>query len=304
MPDRMPSLRALRAFEAVARHLSFSKAAEELHVSQAAVSQQIKALELELGGLLLRRGSRQVELTDTGRVGLIEIRESFDLMARGVRRMRAHLERQLLTIRVEPTFAATWLVARLDQFRRANEELDVLIDTSLEFPDFDREGIDIAICFGTGDHPRLEGQLLFRDVVFPVCSPRLLHGLKPLNSPADLAHHTLLHLETVPGYEDWPYWHGWLRAMGAEKVDASHGMRFTDHAVALQAAVEGEGVALGTTALVADYIASGRLVAPFEEHIVTKFGYYLVWPGALAAAPKIVAFRNWIFGAASMVRPG
>ncbi len=303
MSERLPSLNALRAFEAVARHLSVSKAADELHVTQAAVSQQIKSLEIELGGPLLRRANRRVYLTDTAQAGLADIRESFDLMSRAVRHMRADARRQLLTIRVEPTFATTWLVARLDHFRDANNGIDVLINTSLDFPEFDREGIDIAIYFGTGDYPGLNVQQLFRDVVFPVCSPSLLEGSNPLCNPSDLKHHTLLHLELVPGYSEWPYWHAWLRAKGVRNVDASQGMRFTEHSMALQAAVEGEGVALGTTALVSDYISSGRLVVPFDERIVTKYGYYLVWPKRLATAPKVVAFCDWVCAAARVDKP-
>ena len=302
MPERLPSLNALRAFEAVARHLSVSKAADELHVTQAAVSQQIKALEAELGGPLLRRANRRVYLTDTAQAGLADIRESFDLMSRAVRHMRADARRQLLTIRVEPTFATTWLVARLDHFRDANNGVDVLIDTSLDLPEFDREGIDIAIHFGTGDYAGLNSQQLFRDVVFPVCSPRLLEGSKPLRQPSDLRHHTLLHLESVPGYSEWPYWHAWLRAKGVKNIDAGHGMRFTEHSMALQAAVEAEGIALGTTALVSDYVASGQLVVPFDDHIATKYGYYLVWPKRLATAPKVVAFCDWICAAANVTK--
>ena len=297
MPERLPSLNALRAFEAVARHLSFSKAAEELHVSQAAVSQQIKALEAGLGAPLLRRAKRRGFLTDTGQSGLADLRESFDLMARAVALMRTDIRRQQLTIRVEPTFAATWLVGRLDSFRDTNDGIDILIDASLDLPEFGREGIDIAIHFGTGDYPGQNVRQLFRDVVFPVCSPDLLDGSHPLREPKDLRHHTLLHIQSIPGYGEWPYWRAWLRAMGVRDIDVSGGMRFTEHSMALQAAVAGEGVALGTTAIVSDDVASGRLVMPFQEHLETKFGYYLVWPRNAARRPDVSAFCDWICAA-------
>lgn len=294
MTERLPSLNALRAFEAVARHLSFSEAAEELHVTQAAVSQQVKALEADLGARLLRRANRRIYLTEAGQAGLADLRVSFDRMARATRKMRADAGRQMLTIRVEPTFAATWLVARLDSFRDACNGVDIRIDASLDLPDFVRDGVDLAIHFGTGNYPGLDIQQLFRDDVFPVCSPRLLEGPKPLREPSDLQHHTLLHLESIPGYSEWPYWRAWLRAAGVENVDVSRGQRFTEHSMALQAAVEGQGVAMATTAIVADDIAKGRLVLPFDLHLTTIFAYYLVWPRDLASQPMIVAFRDWI----------
>jgi LysR family glycine cleavage system transcriptional activator len=294
MAERLPSLNALRAFEAVARHLSFSKAAEELHVTQAAVSQQVKALEADLGTPLLRRTGREIYPTETAQAGLADLRVSFDRMARAIRKMRADARRQLLTIRVEPTFAATWLVARLESFRDACDSFDVRIDASLDLPDFERDGIDVAIHFGTGDYPGLNAQQLFKDEVFPVCSPRLLEGPKPLREPSDLRHHTLLHLESIPGYSEWPYWRAWLRAVGANDVDVSRGQRFTEHSMVLQAAVEGQGVAMATTAIVADDIANGRLVLPFDLHLTTIFAYYLVWPRDLSSTPMVADFRDWI----------
>ena len=187
MTEHLPSLNALRAFETVARHLSFSKAAVELHVTQAAVSQQVKALEADLGTPLLRRANRRIYLTETGQAGLADLRLSFDRMALAVHRMRVDARRELLTIRVEPTFAASWLVARLDSFRDACDGVDILIDASLDLPDFDRDGVDVAIHFGTGDYPGLSFQQLFKDKVFPVCSPRLLDGPPPLREPGDRA---------------------------------------------------------------------------------------------------------------------
>jgi len=297
MTEHLPSLNALRAFETVARHLSFSKAADELHVTQAAVSQQVKALEADLGTPLLRRANRRIYLTETGQAGLADLRLSFDRMALAVHRMRVDARRELLTIRVEPTFAASWLVARLDSFRDACDGVDILIDASLDLPDFDRDGVDVAIHFGTGDYPGLSFQQLFKDKVFPVCSPRLLDGPTPLREPGDLRHHTLLHLESIPGYSEWPYWRAWLRAVGIDDVDVSRGPRFTEHSMALQAAVEGQGVAMATTAIVADDIAKGRLVLPFDLHLTTNFAYYLVWPRNLARPLVVAGFRDWIRGA-------
>ncbi|MBT4888386.1 MAG: transcriptional regulator GcvA [Rhodospirillales bacterium] len=294
MTERLPSLNSLRAFEAVARHQSFSKAAEELHVTQAAVSQQVKTLEADLGSPLFYRANRQVFPTEIAQSGLPDLRVSFDRMARAMSKMRATTRRQVLTIRVEPTFAATWLVARLEDFREASNDVDILVDASLRIPDFERDNIDVAIHFGTGDYPGMNFRELFKDDVFPVCSPELIKGTNPLCEPNDLKNHTLIHLESIPGYNEWPYWNAWLRAMGVEGVDINRGPRFTDHFMSLKAAREGQGVAMATMAIVADDIADGRLVLPFDLHMKTAYGYYLVWPKGETNKPHSATFRDWI----------
>ncbi len=304
MAQRLPSLNALRAFEAVARHLSISRAAEELHVTPAAVSQQVKALEADLGTALLRRVRRELYLTDAAQAGLADLRAGFDRLARAARRMRGDGERQLLTVRVEPTLAATWLVSRLEGFRQARPGIDLRLDASLELPDFARDGVDMAIHYGDGAYPGLEAVRLFTDEVFPVCSPRLLDGPRPLAEPADLRHHTLLHLEWNPRYGAWPDWAMWLRAAGAGDVDAERGPRFTEQSMSLQAAEEGQGVALGSTALVADDIAAGRLVQPFALHLTTSFAVYLVYPKDTVGESKVDAFRDWITTEAAQSQKG
>ncbi len=304
MVQRLPSLNALRAFEAVARHLSISRAAEELNVTPAAVSQQVKALEADLGAPLLRRVRRKLYLTDAGRAGVADLRAGFDRLIRAARRMRGDGERQLLTLRVEPTLAAFWLVSRLEGFRRARPGIDLRLDASLELPDFDRDGIEMAIHYGDGAYPGLEAIRLFVEEVFPVCSPRLLDGPHPLRRPADLREHTLLHLDWHPRYGEWPDWAMWLRAAGAGDVDAERGPRFSEQTMSLQAAEEGQGVALGSTALVADDIASGRLVQPFALHLTTNLAAYLVYPKDMADEPRVAAFRHWITGEAERSQAG
>ncbi len=294
MADRLPSLNALRAFEAVARHLSVTEAAGELHVTPAAVSLQIKALEADLGAKLVRRAGRGLALTAAGRAGLADLGAGFDRLARAARAMRPGRGRQMLTVSVEPSFAATWLVKRLDAFKRAWPAIDVRIDASMDCADFARDGVDMAIRYGRGKYPGLHVVRLFDDEVFPVCAPGLMGGAHPLGEPGDLRWHTLLHLDWPPNLGEWPDWSTWLRAAGVDDIDADRGLHFTDESMALQAAAQGQGVALGNTALVADDLADGRLVWPFELCLPTMFAYYVVSPENAAGDPTIAAFRDWL----------
>ncbi len=294
MADRLPSLNALRAFDCVARHLSVTKAADELHVTPAAVSLQIKALEADLGAKLVRRDGRGLALTTAGRSGLADLGEGFDRLARAARTMRPDRDRQMLTVSVEPSFAATWLVRRLDRFKRDHLGIDVRIDASMDRADFARDGVDVGIRYGTGDYPGLDVVRLFDDEVFPVCAPALMDGVHPLVEPGDLRWHTLLHLDWPPHMGEWPDWSSWLRAAGVDDVDAGPGPHFTDESMALQAAVQGQGVALGNTALVADDLVAGRLVWPFALCLPTMFAYYVVCPEDRADDPTVTAFRNWL----------
>jgi LysR family glycine cleavage system transcriptional activator len=296
MDQRLPSLNALRAFEAAARHLSLTKAARELHVTPAAVSHQLKALEADLGVALLRRVKGEFVLTETAQTVLPVLRAGFDQIAEAARRLRADEARHFLTISVGPTFAATWLVRRLGAFKAAYPETDVRLQTTDQVVDFARDGVDIGIRFGPGDYPGLQAVRLFHEEIYPVCSPGLLARGPPLESPADLAGHTLLHVEwtwalTKGETLDWQLW---LRAAGAEGVDALRGPRFSHASLALQAAIEGQGLALGSESLARDDLAAGRLVRPFDVVLPVNFAYYLVYPEEAAELPKIANFRDWI----------
>jgi LysR family transcriptional regulator, glycine cleavage system transcriptional activator len=297
MADRLPSLNALRAFEAVARHGNFRQAAAELHVTTAAVSQQVKGLEQDLGLRLLQRGNGGWQLTTAGQAGVSELRLGFDHLWQGVRKMR-RAGRQRLTVSVVPSFAALWLVPRLDRFRATHPDLDLLIDATRAAADFDRGDADVAVRYGTGNLPGLHSVRLFEDEVFPVCSPRLLQGAEPLREPGDLRHHTLLHLEWAPVRGEWPDWRVWLQAAGVTDIDADRGPRFMPQSMVLQAAIDGQGVALGTMPLAIDHLAAGRLVRPFELSLPTLFGYYVVTPPETAQQPAIAAFREWLIAEA------
>lgn len=298
---RLPSLNALRAFEAVARHLSLTRAAEELHVTPAAVSHQIRALEADLGVTLLRRVRRDFRLTDAAQAGLPPLREAFDLLGEAVERMREGRSDRLLTVSVLPSFAATWLVPRLSGFQALHPELDVLLDTTDRLIDPRREAIDLGIRFGAGDYPGLEVTQLFGDDIFPVCSPELLRGPHPLSSPADLTHHNLLHVDWTPFIiAETGDWGTWLLAAGYDdQVDASRGPRFSHTNLALQAAVHGQGVAIGSTKLAEEDLAAGRLVRPFEVSVAVNFCYYVVTAPGAAARPKVKAFRDWLLDQAA-----
>ena len=296
MTQRLPSLNALRAFEAVARHLSLTKVAQELHVTPAAVSHQIKSLEADLGVSLLHRLKGSFVLTETAQTALPLLSGGFEQIAEAARRLRRDETQRFLTISVSPAFAVTWLVRRLGAFSAAYPEIEVRLQTTNVRTDFASEGVDMAIRFGTGDYLGEQAIRLFDEVIFPVCSPSLL-GLGPkLERPADLAAHTLLHVEwTWSMTRGEPLdWQMWLRAAGAGEVDAQHGPRFSNAGLALQAAIEGQGLALGSESLAGDELAAGRLVRPFDVALPVNFAYYLVYPEDTAERPKIASFRQWI----------
>ena len=296
MSRPLPPLNSLRAFEAAARHLSFTKAAEELHVTPAAVSQQIKLLEEHCGTKLFRRLTRALMLTDAGQAALPPLREGFDKLAEAVDRLRSHDRGGILTVSVPPSFGAKWLVHRLDRLNAAHPEFDVRIDATDTLVDFSDAGVDFALRYGRGTYPGLHAEHLMPEVAFPVCSPALLEGEHPLRAPEDLSHHTLLHVQWKMEHEAAPNWRMWLRAAGIEGIDAERGPRFTIEGMTVQAAIEGQGVALASGSLVSDDLKAGRLVRPFGPTIceATAFSYYLVYPQANAESPKVMAFRDWI----------
>lgn len=292
MARRLPPLGALRAFEAAARHLSFTRAGEELHVTQAAVSHQVKALEGWLGLRLFRRRGRQVFLSEAGQAYLADVREAFDQLAAATGRLRQREASGPLTVSTLASLAANWLVPRLGQFRAQHPEIDVRISASDEMVDFGRDDVDMAIRYGTGDWPGLEVLLLMREDVFPVCSPALLDGAVPLDRPADLRHHTLLHDDLQLN------WKAWLDAAGVKGIDPERGPGFNLSALVVDAAVDGQGVALARSALVGHHLKAGRLVRPFDFKLPANYAYYIAYPPASRELPKVRAFTDWLIAAA------
>jgi LysR family transcriptional regulator, glycine cleavage system transcriptional activator len=298
MSRRLPSLPALRAFEAAARHLSFTKAAGELSVTPAAVSHQVRTLEEELGVRLFWRTSRAVRLTRAGESLRTGVGEGLGVIADAVDQIRGDDGRRTLTVTSSPSFAAKWLVPRLERYRQLCPDVDVRIDVSERLVDFAREDADIGIRFGSGSYPGLRADRLSDEAVFPVCSPKLLQGEHPLRHPRDLEHHTLIHDEWRAQDGTWPDWRTWLVAAGVEGIDLTRGLRISLYSLGVQAAVEGQGVVLGNTSLVADDLRSGRLVRPFELAIKVPFAYHVVSPRSTAELPLVRTFREWLLAEA------
>ncbi|MGQ9368961.1 transcriptional regulator GcvA [Azospirillum sp. ST 5-10] len=298
MTRRLPPLNALRTFEAAARHLSFTKAAEELHVTQAAVSHQIKALEEWLGMPLFRRLNRALLLTEAGQAYLPPLRDAFDAMADATDRLHRNDSTGSLTISTMPSFAAKWLVMRLGRFQTAHPDLELRLLTTSQMVDFAQQDVDLAIRFGRPPWPDVQADWLMNDPVFPVGAPSLLAGGRAVARPADLLAHTLLH-------DDYEItWGTWFAAAGVESADTKRGPRFTDSALLLQAAIEGQGIALARQVLVADDLAAGRLVRLFDTVLPGTHAYYVVAPPHYFTRPKVKAFRDWLFAEAGRTPAG
>ncbi|MEM7222121.1 MAG: transcriptional regulator GcvA [Pseudomonadota bacterium] len=299
MTRYLPPLNALRAFEAAARHLSFTKGAEELNVTQAAISHQVKALEEALGLALFRRYNRRLALTEAGQAYLPPLREALDSIAAATTRLRQLESSGSLTVSVLPSFAAKWLLPRLSVFRARHPEIDVLVQASNHLSDFRHDGVDVAIRYGYGDYPGHETHFLMGDVIFPVCSPQLATADPPLTGPQDLAACTLLH-DTQS--EATVTWARWLAAAGVSGIDTARGPGFTDSSLMLQAAIDGQGVALGRRALVGNDLEAGRLIVPFGPRLRSNLRYFVVTPAGGGDRPKIAAFRDWLLAETEVER--
>jgi len=288
MNRTLPPFSAVRAFEAAARHLSFKQAAKELHVTQSAVSHRIKVLEDFLGVALFRRGTRGVILTAAGKAYMPALGEALDRIASATEHLRGRPARNTLAVRTTPAFANRWLMPRLNAFRHGHPEITVDLTTSIEPIDFAGEIVDIAVWYGYGDWPQLDSESLLRSRLVPVCSSALLRDGPALRAPDDLRHYTLLHNAMS---DDWARW---LRAAGAETVDPTRGPRFGDCNLMMQAAVEGQGVALTFEALVRADLAAKRLVELFDVRLLPEAWYYILMPPAARRRPKVAAFRDWL----------
>ena len=299
MARRLPPLNTLPDFEAAARHLSFTKAADELSLTHGAVSRQVKALEEALGVKLFRRLNRALRLTDEGQAYAGTVRELLARLREASERLSAREEKGGLTVSTTYSFTNKWLMPRLVRFRARHPEIDVRLQANDQLVDFAREEVDIAIRYGRGRYPGLTAERLIADDYVPVCNPALVRGPHPLRKPADLKHHTLLHEENslrldAHGEATEVGWAMWLKAARVDGVDASRGPIFSHSSMVLQAAINGEGVALGRTALIAEDLAAGRLVKPFELQLKVPLAYYIVALPRALERPKVRAFRDWL----------
>lgn len=294
MPRRLPPLNALRTFEAAARHGSFVKAADELAVTPAAISQQIRLLEADLGVELFHRLPRGLALTEAAKAAMPELRRAFDHLARAVEGIRVQSLTGPLIMSVIPSFAMRWLLPRLTSFVTSYPDIEVTVRGELRNVDFTREDVDLGIRYGKGVYPGLDTRLLLTEEVFPVCAPSLLSGPRPLRRAEDLRHHVLLHDRQLSGEEPSLYWRHWLRDNGLAGLDGDRGPGFTDATMLMEAAVRGMGVALGRSALVADDLAAGRLVRPFATRRPADYAYYVVMPPGNAANPRVQVFTAWL----------
>ncbi len=288
MPRRLPPLNAVKAFEAAARNLSFTRAAEELFVTQAAVSHQIKALEEYLGIKLFRRKNRSLLLTEEGQGYFLDIKDIFIELADATDRLLARSAIGSLTVSTSPSFAIQWLVPRLANFSEQNPDIDVRIKAVDSESNSLTDDVDVAIYYGTGNWPGVRADKLRNEMLIPVCSPLLLNGPKPLTQPSDLKHHTLLHDSSRHD------WQAWFRQCGISDINVNQGPVFSHSSLVLQAAAHGQGVALGYSVLSQPDIKAGRLVCPFPEVLISKEAYYLVCLQSHADIGKIAAFRKWM----------
>ncbi|GAB5468174.1 MAG: transcriptional regulator GcvA [Rhodospirillales bacterium] len=290
---RLPNLNALRAFEAAARHLSFTKAAQELSVTQGAVSHQVAALEAQLGLPLFERLNRRLRLTEAGRRYLPPLSEAFDRIALATQDLAGEESEGQLRVTVMPSFAQLWLLPRLQRFRQRAPQIDVMVLATENVADFSREPVDLGVRFGFGNYPGLYVERMMGEAILPVCAPSLLSRPPGLKRPEDLIHYALLHDDAGEDHRliDWA---GWLDQAGATEVDPTRGPQFSNSSFVVVSAVAGEGVALAKLRLCVDELIAGRLVQPFGPMVELDRAYWLATTPEKARWPKVRSFMAWL----------
>jgi LysR family glycine cleavage system transcriptional activator len=286
MSRRLPAMQALRAFEAAARERSLTKAAAALSLTHGAISHQIKALERELGVALVERAGRGIRLTDDGERFASRVRSAFAELAAALDDIAARANPRQLRVSVVPSFAARWLLPRIGRFLAAHPDVDLDVRAAIAYIDFRHDDADMAIRYGEGSWPGVAAEHLFDDTFFPVCSPRLASGRLPAR-PADLAKYTLLRAEDEP-------WKPWLEAAGLDWPEPARGPIFNDSSHMIQAAAEGQGIALARRSLLGNDIVNGVLVRLFDVEVAAPRRFYLVYPPRTAGSPKLALFRQWL----------
>ncbi len=291
--NALPALDLLVGFEAAARHLSFTKAGEELYLTQSAVSRQMKELEAQLGVALFQRRHRALALTPEGQQFYAAAAQVLVTMRAATDRLRQSTGRQAIALTTTHSFAALWLIPRLAGFTRAHPEADVRITADTRVQDLERDGLDIAIRHGP---PSLAGPnaiRLFGERVFPVCSPKLL-ARKPLKKPEDLKNHVLLQYDDPDGRHPWLHWKTWLEVAGIADLRPAGTLSFSGYEQIIPAALAGHGVALGRTPLVRDLLAAKELVAPFKSSADPARAYFAIVSKRAEGRPEVQAFVEWL----------
>lgn len=297
-------LNALRAFEAAARHRSFVGAAQELYVTPAAVGQLVRSLESSLNVALFHRapsGPSRLELTEEALAVLPDVQGGLERLANALERLRAGPISESIKVTLPPAFADKWLLPRLNRFQVRHPEVDLRLDTSGRLVDFKSERIDVGIRYGAGKWRGMQATYLLKDDFFPVCSPALLGGEHPLQSPDDLRHHALIHDVSMEVEGSFPTWKSWLSNAGLANLEVQRGTRINDSAAVLQAAINGAGVALGRTSLVNEDLAAGRLVQPFGPSLTSDFSYYIIRRNGSPPSQAIDAFARWLHEEAATI---
>lgn len=299
--SRLPSLDLLKGFEAAARHLSFTRGAEDLFLTQSALSRQIQTLEEQLGVALFERRHRELRLTDAGQILHISAGNMLDELSQAVAKIRREESAQPLTVSTNQPFASLWLIPRLSQFRELHPDVDVFISADNRIVDLDRERIDLAVRYCTEAMAPPGSPRLFGERLVPVCSPALATDReRPLKRPEDLARHILLHIDDERGRFPWLNWSVWLAAIGIRELKPAGSLRFTHFDQVMQAAVGGQGVALGRVPLIDSLLRERRLVAPFRDKYATSRAYFVVSAGQASMRPAARAFIEWLCAQARM----
>lgn len=290
----LPSLDLLRGFEAAARNLSFTRAAEELFITQSAVSRQVKTIEDHLGVALFARRHRALLLTEAGHELHRATAQALRQLADAAARIRERAGGRTLTVTATIGFASLWLIPRLADFRSERPDIDIRISANNKMLDLEREGLEMAVRYCTPKAAPEGATKLFGEVVLPVCSPKLVTRTAPLAAPGDLRHHVLLHYERPDGVTPWLSWTVWLETMQLAGLKPAGSLRFSQYDQTIQAAIDGQGVALGTSPLVRQLIRQGRLIAPLEKKFESSRAYYLVISADAAGRPEVKDFAAWL----------
>jgi LysR family glycine cleavage system transcriptional activator len=287
MADRLPPMQALRAFEAAARMRSLTRAAESLHLTHGAISHQIKSLEQDFGVRLVERAGRGIRLTDEGERFATRVRSVLSDLGDAVRELTERANPRQLRVSVMPSFAARWLLPRIGKFFAKHPEIDLDVIANNALADFKRDDVDVALRHGLGDWPGLVCEHVLDDAAFPVCSPRLNNGRLPAR-PAELSRYTLLRSEGES-------WKSWFEAAGLDWPEPTRGPMFSDSSHTMQAAIDGQGIALARSSLLGNDVRNGVLVRLFDTVVPLPKKYFLVYPARLADSPKLAPFRQWLF---------